>query len=188
MDQIDHPAPRERAIKEQRHKLMAGGHKLDGDKSGQRERVTRGITLEMVVGGSPRKALPFHKDLNGEWRNTQAKNFQALGTACHGPEGDRPGESGKSQEIRVAAADIRGSGHGEGWKSPGAWVPAGAWSKVCVVRIPFQQGLFGCLVGNKLQGSRVRAGHLTGLLSYPPNSCVLPSLALLLPSLPTLPS
>lgn len=33
----DHPAPRERAIKKQRHKLMAGGHKLDGDESGQRE-------------------------------------------------------------------------------------------------------------------------------------------------------
>lgn len=97
MDQIDHPAPRERAIKEQRHKLMAGGHKLDGDKSGQRERVTRGITLEMVVGGSPRKALPFHKDLNGEWRNTQAKNFQALGTACHGPEGTVLGSLGRAR-------------------------------------------------------------------------------------------
>lgn len=31
-----------------------------------------------------------------------------MGTACNGPEGDRPGESGKSQEVRVAAAETSG--------------------------------------------------------------------------------
>lgn len=59
----------------------------------------------MVVGRGPRKALLFHKDLDGERRNIWAENFQAVGTAC---AADCPGESGKSQEVRVAAADTSG--------------------------------------------------------------------------------
>lgn len=174
MDQRDHPAPREWAIKRQRHKLMAGGHKLDGDRSGQR--VTRGVALETVVGRGPRKALLFHKDLNGERRNIWAENFQAVDTACatvlRGTVLGSLARARRSEWLQQRHQGVRSRGRVE---EPGAWVPAGAWSKVCVVRIPFQQGLFGCLVGNKLQGSRVRAGDLTGLLSYPPTPVCSPS-------------
>lgn len=37
------------ADEEQVNRLMAGGCKLDDDKAGQRETVTGGVTLEMLV-------------------------------------------------------------------------------------------------------------------------------------------
>ena len=82
---------------EQVNRLMAGGYKLDDAKAGQRERVTGGVTLEMVVREGPCKGVPFDKDLNGERRNIWAENIPVSWySSCKGPERDCAGKSQKS--------------------------------------------------------------------------------------------
>lgn len=69
---------------------MAGGHRLDGDKSKWKRKSDKRDNFKWWSGKPPARLCHFTKIWNGERRNTQAKNVQALGTACHGPEGDRP--------------------------------------------------------------------------------------------------